>query len=184
MTPDAAPDLDGPEPEGPDVVGRSRPLPKLRWVAVWAVLGALAVALDGAVGAAVAVAVAAVVLARLPREVIGGAGVACLVGAPIVFVVQGVPSPSEVSPFVIVGRLWPHHLAFAGFALAGVWVIWDLVPRLRPEDGPSAASPASSVVSGHVAPEPYGRLGVPARVAVVVAAAATALAVIAAVWTT
>ena len=98
-------------------------------VAVLAVLALVAIALGGFVGVAVVVVVAAVVLSGTRLDVLGGLGVALLVAAPLVVLVNGLPSDGEVSPGIVTETLVPHHLVFAGLALVCTWVIVDVGPR-------------------------------------------------------
>ena len=129
-----------------DPVAPSGPArPGARAVAIWLVLAGLAVALDGVVGGLTLVFIAAVLLAGAPIRIIGGAGVALLVLAPIAFLIEGIPSAASVSPALVTRSLLPHHLTFAGLVLVSAFALLDLAPHLgtwaaaerpRPDDGP------------------------------------------------
>jgi len=107
------------------------PSPK-RWCAVvcWLALLVGAIALDGWVGGVVAVVVAVVLAARLSPRVLGALGVVAIFGSLVAVLVDGVPSPSEVSPAFVSRSLLPHHLMFAGLVWVGAWAVLDLVPHL------------------------------------------------------
>ncbi|MCB1038466.1 MAG: hypothetical protein KDA94_02865 [Acidimicrobiales bacterium] len=121
--------------------GSERAAPSLRAGGAWLVFAAVAVALDGAVGGAVAVAVAAILLAGLPRTVLGGAGVAALAAVPVAVLANGLPADDEVSPEFVVGSLWPHHLMFVGLVLVGTWAVLDTAAR-RHADREAGREPA------------------------------------------
>ncbi len=131
---------DAPETE----LGRA--LPSARSLGAWLVLLGVAVALDGLVGGLVAVVVGAVLLARLPARILGALGSVALLAVPITVVIQGVPTPAEVSPAFVTRSLVPHHLTFAGLVWAGAWAVLDLLPHLvsSPEPTEVVAGAAGS----------------------------------------
>ncbi|MEZ5204674.1 MAG: hypothetical protein R2701_09930 [Acidimicrobiales bacterium] len=141
--------------------GSERAAPSLRAGGAWLVFAAVAVALDGAVGGAVAVAVAAILLAGLPRTVLGGAGVAALAAVPVAVLANGLPADDEVSPEFVVGSLWPHHLMFVGLVLVGTWAVLDTAARRHAdrEAGREAGGPPTS--ARRQASSPAGRVGRP-----------------------
>lgn len=156
--PDAAPDA------VVDPLDDGRPVlpvrPSLRAIALWLVIVGVAVALDGLVGGLTVVFVAAVLLAGLPTRVIGGLGVLLLAIAPVAFLVEGVPSASDVSPALVIRSLIPHHLTFAGLVLVSAFALIDLAPHLRAwasadrpaqDDGPPLGAALGAVVVGIVA---------------------------------
>lgn len=156
----------------------------VRPVGTWLVLLGVAVALDGAWGAVVCVVAAAILLARLPRQILGGIGVLCLLGVPIAVVANGIPSDEDVSPLFVVGSLWPHHLMFAGLSLVGVDAVLDVLARRRARPERVASEEELEVVHGvGDAPEPLAGVGDLARWAMLGATAIGALVVVAAVWT-
>lgn len=155
-----------------------------RWVApvVWLALALVAVALDGATGGAVAVLVGAVVLARAPRQILGGIGVLCLLGVPIAVVARGVPSPEDVSPFFVVRSLLPHHLMFAGLALVGSNVVLDLASRLRGASRHAVPDGVRPHRDGDDPPQPVGAWPGRVRVGVFAIVVLAGLAAAVAVW--
>lgn len=152
-------------PSAPSAPARRRPEGRgpLPWAAIgaWLVFAGACTALDGLVGLGVAVVVAAVLLAGLPRRILGALGCGALALVPVVVLARGLPDRDEVSPFFVAGSLWPHHLAFAGVVWAGCWAVLDLRERL-------AAAPPEPV-----APAP-GRPPLPVAVAIVVLVALVA----------
>ena len=155
-----------------------------RWlvIATWCVLTGLAIALDGVTGAVVAVVVGAVVLARLPRQILGGLGVLALLGVPIAVVRHGVPNPSDVSPLFVVGSLWPHHLMFAGLALVGCEVALDLADHMRATAARGARVGERPHGDGVDPPDPVGRLPLIGRYVLMGVVAVAGLAAAVAVW--
>jgi hypothetical protein len=111
---------------------RSQPVrPSLRAVGAWLLVIGVAVALDGLVGGLAVVFVAAVLLAGLPTRLIGGVGVVLLALAPVAFLLEGVPTASDVSPALVIRSLLPHHLTFAGLVLCSAFALIDLAPHLQ-----------------------------------------------------
>ncbi|MGN6696360.1 MAG: hypothetical protein ACTHN0_19435, partial [Aquihabitans sp.] len=111
---------------------RTEPVrPSLRAVGAWLLLIGVAVALDGLVGGLTVVFVAAVLLAGLPTRLIGGLGVLLLALAPVAFLVEGVPTASDVSPAIVIRSLLPHHLTVAGLVLGSAFALIDVAPHLR-----------------------------------------------------
>jgi hypothetical protein len=119
-------------------------LPTRSGIGSWCALLGVAVFLGGWMGGVGAVVVAVVVLADLPKRVIGVVGVASLVCVPLFVLLAGLPARSEVSPAFVNASLWPHRLAFVGLLLVGTWAILDLLPHLRreAEEAPPAPVPA------------------------------------------
>jgi hypothetical protein len=100
-------------------------------VGAWSGLLGVAVLLAGWVGVVGAVCVAAVVLAGLPRRVIGLVGLGSLACVPLFVLLAGLPARSEVSPAFVTDSLWPHRLAFVGLLLVSTWAVLDLGPHLQ-----------------------------------------------------
>ncbi|HWJ96504.1 MAG TPA: hypothetical protein VNQ33_00010 [Acidimicrobiales bacterium] len=162
-SPEAVPDPSSgsssdPVPDPVLVPGPVRP--SLRAIGAWLLIIGLAVALDGLVGGLAVVFVAAVLLAGLPTRVIGGLGVLALALAPVAFLVEGVPSASDVSPALVIRSLLPHHLTFVGLVLVSAFALIDLAPHLRSwasaerraqDDGPPLGAALGAVVVGAVA---------------------------------
>lgn len=152
-------------------------------IAAWFLFAGVCFALDGAVGIAVAVVVAAVVLARLPRRWLGALGLAALVAAPASVLLDGLPSPAEVSPGFVTRSLLPHHLTFAGFALVSAWVVLDLAEHLRVTARDALLHDDDVAVPDGQRPqevgsdvEPLGHVGWPVRLALLAVVGAVALA--------
>lgn len=151
----------GPVPEAPADGAPELPVrPSLRVVGAWLLIVGVAVALDGLVGGLTVVAIAAVLLAGLPTRWIGGLGVLLLALAPVAFLVEGVPSASDVSPALVIRSLLPHHLTFAGLVLVSAYALIDVIPHLRSwaaadrpaqDDGPPLGAAIGAVVVGVVA---------------------------------
>lgn len=134
-----------------------RALPSLWSLGAWLVLLGVTVALDGLVGGLVAVVVGAVLLARLSPRILGALGTLALLGVPVAVLVQGVPTPEEVSPLFVTRSLVPHHLTFAGLVWAGAWAVLDLLPHLvtaaetaDPLDGAPPSAPVDRVLAAVV----------------------------------
>lgn len=149
---------------------------------VWCVLTGLAVALDGVTGAVVGVLVAAVLLARLSPRLLGGLGVASLVGVPLEVMARGVPKPADVSPFFVAGSLWPHHLMFAGLALVGSGAVLDLIGDLRAQHEETLGLGGAPHRERLDPPEPIRRLSARGRYAIVVAVAIVSFIAALAAW--
>ena len=132
VTTDVAADAP-PEPPVDDAAMAAPPPPRpsLRAIGGWILLVGIAVALDGLVGGLTMVVIAAILLAGLPKRLIGGLGVALLILTPIAIVIEGVPNADEISPEIVTRSLLPHHLAFSGLVLVCAFALIDLAPHLR-----------------------------------------------------
>jgi hypothetical protein len=148
------------EPSVPDGQGRVPTRPSPWAIGGWLLLVGLAVALDGPVGGFTMVAIAAVLLAGLPKRLIGGLGVVLLVLTPVAIILDGIPADDEISPEIVTRSLLPHHLAFAGLVLVSAFALIDLAPHLRAwataerppqDDGPPLGTAVGAVVVGVVA---------------------------------
>lgn len=173
----------GSVPFAPEPVPDEVPPPPRAGAASWRLLvggGALCLVgllLDGGPGLTVGIVVVAVILAGLPRALLGLLGVVALAGVPIAVLWRGLPSGDEISPAFVTGSLVPHHLTFAGLVLVGAWVVLDLAPSLKATD----VVPVDPREDGLV---PLPRWSARARIALFAVVAVVSAVALVVVWVT